>query len=80
MAGVMMAGNGNVSFTPPQHGVWKICGNLIQRWWEVVQNTARRPKCNFGRHCAYPATATPPPKAPYWPWTPACCPKCQDLP
>jgi len=24
-------------------------------------NTARRPKCNFGLHCAYPATETPPP-------------------
>lgn len=24
------------------------------------KNTVRRPKCNFGIHCAYPATATPP--------------------
>jgi hypothetical protein len=24
------------------------------------KNTARRPKCNFGIHCEYPATATPP--------------------
>jgi len=58
----MVAGNGNVSFTPPQRGVRRICGNPIRRWWEMVQNTARKPKCNFGRHCAYPATATPLPK------------------
>jgi len=29
---------------------------------ETGQNTARKPKCNFGRHCAYPATATPLPE------------------
>lgn len=57
-----MAGNGSVSFTPPRRGVRRRCGDLIWRWSEAVQNTARRPKCNFGRHRPYPATATPLPK------------------
>ena len=57
-----MAGNGSVSFTLLKRGVRRCCGALIRRRLGAVQNTAQRTKCNFGRHCAYPATATPLPK------------------
>ena len=59
---MMVAGNGSVSFTLLKRGVRRRCGALIRRRLGAVQNTARRTKCNFGRHRPYPATATPLPK------------------